>query len=59
MDKRQLYEHSHFILCSGFELIAMWSSRIVESSLEMAELENASSHDAEKWLLLPILTPNL
>ncbi|XP_077243416.1 rab3 GTPase-activating protein catalytic protein [Tasmannia lanceolata] len=43
----------------GFELIAMWSSRSVESSLDMAELENASSHEAKKWLLLPMLTPNL
>eukprot|EP00268_Persea_americana_P035481 TRINITY_DN3502_c0_g1_i5.p1 TRINITY_DN3502_c0_g1~~TRINITY_DN3502_c0_g1_i5.p1 ORF type:complete len:943 (-),score=213.41 TRINITY_DN3502_c0_g1_i5:521-3349(-) len=42
----------------GFELIAIWSSRIVENSLEMAELENASCHDAVEWLLLPILTPN-
>ena len=58
VDKRQFYFRSHFILCSGFELIAIWSSRIVENSLEMAELENASCHDAVEWLLLPILTPN-
>lgn len=43
----------------GFELITMWSKKVVESSLEMAELENASVHDAEKWLLFPILSPNL
>ncbi|KAF8396974.1 hypothetical protein HHK36_018611 [Tetracentron sinense] len=44
---------------TGFELISIWSNKMVESSLEMAELENASSHEAEKWLLLPILSPNL
>ncbi|KAF8397225.1 hypothetical protein HHK36_016135 [Tetracentron sinense] len=43
----------------GFELITIWSNKMVESSLEMAELENASSHEAEKWLLFPILSPNL
>ncbi|XP_058075086.1 uncharacterized protein LOC131223649 [Magnolia sinica] len=42
----------------GFELISIWSSRIVESSLQMAELENTSSHEAEKWLLLPIVSSN-
>ncbi|KAH1196981.1 Rab3 GTPase-activating protein catalytic subunit [Glycine max] len=34
----------------GFELIAIWSEKMVESSMEMAELENASPHEAEKWL---------
>lgn len=43
----------------GFELIAMWSSRMFEGSLEMAELENASSFDAEKWLIYPIVSPNM
>ncbi|XP_058764168.1 uncharacterized protein LOC131637585 isoform X5 [Vicia villosa] len=33
----------------GFELIATWSEKMVESSMEMAELENASPHEAEKW----------
>ncbi|KAK2643403.1 hypothetical protein Ddye_025166 [Dipteronia dyeriana] len=37
----------------GFGLIAIWSEKMVESSLEMAELENSSPHDAEKWILLP------
>ncbi|KAL5170204.1 Rab3 GTPase-activating protein catalytic subunit [Glycine soja] len=32
----------------GFELIAIWSEKMVESSMEMAELENASPHEAEK-----------
>ncbi|XP_031388394.1 rab3 GTPase-activating protein catalytic subunit isoform X2 [Punica granatum] len=37
----------------GFELIAIWTEAIVESSLEMAELENASPHDAENWIISP------
>ncbi|KAE8039324.1 hypothetical protein FH972_011748 [Carpinus fangiana] len=32
----------------GFELIAIWSEKMIESSLQMAELENDSPHDAEK-----------
>nr|XP_010921006.1 rab3 GTPase-activating protein catalytic subunit isoform X1 [Elaeis guineensis] len=43
----------------GFELIAVWSSRMFEGSLEMAELENASSFDADKWLVYPIVSPNM
>ncbi|KAF3454875.1 hypothetical protein FNV43_RR05323 [Rhamnella rubrinervis] len=43
----------------GFELIAMWSEKMVESSLEMAELENSSPHEAEKWILCPKFSPNL
>nr|CAD1841900.1 unnamed protein product [Ananas comosus var. bracteatus] len=43
----------------GFELIAIWSSKMFEGSLEMAELENASSFDAEKWLLYPIVSPTM
>lgn len=43
----------------GFELIAIWSDMIFEGSLEMAELENASSFDAEKWLLYLIVSPNM
>ncbi|XP_065880724.1 uncharacterized protein [Euphorbia lathyris] len=43
----------------GFELIAMWSEKMVESSLEMAELENSSPHEAESWMIIPILSPNL
>ncbi|KAJ6835674.1 rab3 GTPase-activating protein catalytic subunit isoform X1 [Iris pallida] len=44
---------------NGFELTAIWSNRIFEGSLEMAELENASSFDAEKWFIHPILSPNM
>lgn len=44
---------------SGFELIAIWSSKMFEGSLEMAELENVSSSDAEKWLLYPIVSPTM
>ncbi|XP_022150875.1 rab3 GTPase-activating protein catalytic subunit [Momordica charantia] len=43
----------------GFELIASWSEKMVESSLEMAELENSSPHEAKKWILFPILSPNI
>ncbi|KAK4606003.1 hypothetical protein RGQ29_000333 [Quercus rubra] len=43
----------------GFEVIAIWSEKMVESSSEMAELENASPHDAEKWILFPIFSENL
>ncbi|XP_074589506.1 uncharacterized protein LOC141845330 isoform X2 [Curcuma longa] len=44
---------------TAFELVSIWSSRMFESSLEMAELENASSFDAEKWLLYPVISPNM
>lgn len=43
----------------GFELTAIWPNKIFESSLEMAELENASSFDAEKWLIYLIVSPNI
>ncbi|WVY89480.1 hypothetical protein V8G54_034994 [Vigna mungo] len=46
-------------LCTGFELITIWSKKMVESSLEMAELENASPYEAEKWLISPICAPKL
>lgn len=38
---------------TGFGLTAIWSEKMVESSLEMAELENTSPHEAEKWILFP------
>lgn len=40
----------------GFELITIWAERIVESSLDMAEFENVSTFEADKWLLAPIIT---
>uniref|UniRef100_A0A7N0RFL3 Rab3 GTPase-activating protein catalytic subunit n=1 Tax=Kalanchoe fedtschenkoi TaxID=63787 RepID=A0A7N0RFL3_KALFE len=43
----------------GFELISIWAVKIVETSLEMAELENSSPHDAEKWILIPDILPDL
>ncbi|KAK9028970.1 hypothetical protein V6N11_026100 [Hibiscus sabdariffa] len=43
----------------GFDLVATWSEKVVESSLEMAELENASPHEAENWILAPNLSPIL
>ncbi|KAA8543714.1 hypothetical protein F0562_021540 [Nyssa sinensis] len=43
----------------GFELIAIWSEKTVESSVDMAELENASPHEAEKWFIYPNLSPHL
>lgn len=47
------------MLHAGFELIAIWSEKLVETSMEMAELENASPHEAEKWLISPSFSPNL
>ncbi|CAJ1960459.1 unnamed protein product [Sphenostylis stenocarpa] len=38
-------------LVKGFELIAIWSDKMIENSMEMAELENVSPHEAEKWLI--------
>ncbi|KAL2317452.1 hypothetical protein Fmac_031328 [Flemingia macrophylla] len=43
----------------GFELITIWSEKMVESSMEMAELENASPYEAKKWLISPIWAPKL
>ncbi|XAR60768.1 hypothetical protein NMG60_11034265 [Bertholletia excelsa] len=43
----------------GFDLIAIWSEGTVQSSSEMAELENASPHEAEKWFIVPNFSPNL
>ncbi|KAI3994321.1 hypothetical protein MKX01_012578, partial [Papaver californicum] len=43
----------------GFELSSAWSNKMIKSSLDMAEIENTSSHEAETWLLCPILSPNL
>lgn len=43
----------------GFELITIWASRTVESSLDMAEFENVSTFEADKWLLAPIIAKNL
>ncbi|CAA7032325.1 unnamed protein product [Microthlaspi erraticum] len=43
----------------GFELVVTWDDRTVENTMEMAELENASPHEAEKWILHPILSPYL
>lgn len=47
------------LLHVGFHLVAIWSEKVVESSLEMAEMENASPHEAEKWILTPNLSQNL
>lgn len=43
----------------GFELVAIWSEKTIESSLEMAELENVSLHEAEKWFIFPEFSANL
>ncbi|XP_059300666.1 uncharacterized protein LOC132052939 isoform X1 [Lycium ferocissimum] len=40
----------------GFELLTVWSEKAIESSLEMAELENVSPLEAEKWLISPCLS---
>ncbi|XP_008235159.1 PREDICTED: rab3 GTPase-activating protein catalytic subunit isoform X2 [Prunus mume] len=43
----------------GFELVAIWSEKVVESSLEMAELENYSPHEAQNWILSPDMSSSL
>ncbi|KAG9158686.1 hypothetical protein Leryth_023116 [Lithospermum erythrorhizon] len=43
----------------GVELIALFSEKIIGSSLDMAELENASPLEADMWFIYPILSPNL
>ncbi|PQQ07921.1 rab3 GTPase-activating protein catalytic subunit isoform X2 [Prunus yedoensis var. nudiflora] len=43
----------------GFELVAIWSEKVVESSLEMAELENYSPHEAQNWILSPNMSSSL
>jgi len=41
----------------GFELVATWRRRTVTSSSEMEEHENASTLEADKWLLSLVNTP--
>ncbi|XP_051121340.1 uncharacterized protein LOC127244849 isoform X3 [Andrographis paniculata] len=43
----------------GFELLALWSEITAETSLDMAELENVSPLEADKWFLRPCLSPNI
>ncbi|CAM0152927.1 unnamed protein product [Urochloa decumbens] len=40
----------------GFELTAIWGERAFEETLEMAEVENASSFDADGWFLHPVVS---
>ncbi|KAL8478498.1 hypothetical protein ACS0TY_030402 [Phlomoides rotata] len=40
-------------------MLAIWSEITAESSLDMAELENASPIEADKWFLSPCLSQNL
>ncbi|XP_042017370.1 rab3 GTPase-activating protein catalytic subunit-like isoform X5 [Salvia splendens] len=44
---------------NGFELLAIWLEITAESSLDMAELENASPVEADKWFLSPCLSEYL
>ncbi|GAB2216187.1 hypothetical protein Droror1_Dr00023957 [Drosera rotundifolia] len=37
----------------GFELTTLWPEKTIQSSLEMAEMENSSPHEAQNWLLVP------
>ncbi|KAI4994645.1 hypothetical protein ZWY2020_034286 [Hordeum vulgare] len=41
----------------GFELTTIWGGKTFEESFEMAEVENASSFDADSWLLQPVVSP--
>ncbi|KAK7290349.1 hypothetical protein RIF29_04695 [Crotalaria pallida] len=43
----------------GFELISIWSEKMIASSIEMAKLENASPHEAEMLLISSSSAPNL
>ncbi|KAL5647284.1 hypothetical protein ACJX0J_041639, partial [Zea mays] len=40
----------------SFELTAIWGERTFEETLEMAEVENASSFDADSWFLHPVVS---
>ncbi|PIN14383.1 hypothetical protein CDL12_12992 [Handroanthus impetiginosus] len=42
----------------GFELLTIWSEITAESSLDMAELENASPLEADKWFISPCFSQN-
>ncbi|WOH01469.1 hypothetical protein DCAR_0520853 [Daucus carota subsp. sativus] len=42
-----------------FDLIIIWTEKTIESSLEMAELENASLHEADKWIITPTFSQNI
>ncbi|EPS69554.1 hypothetical protein M569_05211, partial [Genlisea aurea] len=42
-----------------FQLLAMWHGLTAESSLFMAELENASPLEADDWFLWPLLSSEL
>eukprot|EP00249_Psilotum_nudum_P023025 c28729_g2_i1 orf=404-2848(-) len=43
----------------GFELITIWASRMVGGPFEMAEFENISTFESDKWLLQPLLVDRL
>lgn len=47
------------LIHADFELIVIWTEKTIESSLEMAEMENASLHEAEKWIISPTFSPNM
>lgn len=46
-------------MLAGISLVAIWNDKIVDSSSEMAELENASPLEAEKWILSPQISPDV
>lgn len=41
---------------TGFELLCIWSEKEIGSSMDMAELENATAHEADKWFIIPDLS---
>lgn len=43
----------------GFELLCIWSEREIGSSMDMAEQENATAHEADKWFIIPDVSLNL
>ncbi|KAI4368913.1 hypothetical protein MLD38_017416 [Melastoma candidum] len=43
----------------GISLVAIWTDKVIDSSSEMAELENATPLEAEKWILSPQISPDV
>lgn len=51
-----IFNNMIHLVILGFELIAIWGERTFEETLEMAEVENASSFDADSWFLRPVVS---
>jgi len=51
-----MFRNMIHLIMLGFELTAIWGERTFEETLEMAEVENASSFDADSWFLHPVVS---